>query len=87
MDVHFQFQCVALWKPALSLNRSSDNYTMLFVSADDCPRFGVKEEYMCFMNDFVDYEIQNMKEFLNKISVSRCSAVWCTPFVASLWYM
>ncbi len=39
------------------------------------PRFGVKEEYMCFMNDFVENEIQNMKEFLNKISVSRSSAV------------
>ncbi len=58
---------------------------MSFVSPDDRPRFGVKEEYMCFMNDFVDYEIQNMKEFLNKISVSRSSAVWCTPFVVSLW--
>lgn len=34
-------------------------------------RFGVKEEYMCFMNDFVETEIKNMKEFLNKISVSR----------------
>ena len=25
---------------------------------------------MCFMNDFVETEIKNMKEFLNKISVS-----------------
>ncbi len=34
-------------------------------------RFGVKEEYMCFMNDFVENETKNMKEFLNKISVSK----------------
>lgn len=33
-------------------------------------RFGVKEEYMCFMNDFVVEEIKNMKEFIKKISVS-----------------
>lgn len=33
-------------------------------------RFGVKEEYMCFMNDFVVNEIKNMKEFIKKISVS-----------------
>jgi hypothetical protein len=33
-------------------------------------RFGVKEEYMCFMNDFVVDEIKNMKEFIKKISVS-----------------
>lgn len=32
-------------------------------------RFGVKEEYMCFMNDFVAGEIKNMKEFIRKISV------------------
>ena len=34
-------------------------------------RFGVKEEYMCFMNDFVVEEIKNMKEFIKKISVSE----------------
>ena len=33
-------------------------------------RFGVKEEYMCFMNDFVEKEIKNMKQFINTISVS-----------------
>jgi len=33
-------------------------------------RFGVKEEYMCFMNDFVGSEIKNMKEFIKRISVS-----------------
>ncbi len=32
-------------------------------------RFGVKEEYMCFMNDFVGSEIKNMKEFIKRISV------------------
>ena len=33
-------------------------------------RFGVKEEYMLFMNEFVEGEIKNMKEFINRISVS-----------------
>ena len=33
-------------------------------------RFGVKEEYMLFMNEFVEREIKNMKEFISKISVS-----------------
>ena len=33
-------------------------------------RFGVKEEYMCFMNDFVEKEIKNMKQFIDTISVS-----------------
>lgn len=36
-------------------------------------RFGVKEEYMCFMNDFVVEEIKNMKEFIRKISVGSGS--------------
>lgn len=33
-------------------------------------RFGGKEEYMTFMNDFVEEEWCNMKDFLHKISVS-----------------
>ena len=33
-------------------------------------RFGVKEEYMCFMNDFLSKEIKNMKQFVDRISVS-----------------
>lgn len=37
-------------------------------------RFGVKEEYMCFMNDFVVEEIKNMKEFIKKISVCKTEA-------------
>jgi hypothetical protein len=31
-------------------------------------RFGVKEEYMCFMNEFVEKEIHNMKQFIHRIS-------------------
>ena len=34
-------------------------------------RFGVKEEYMCFMNDFLSKEIKNMKQFIDTISVSN----------------
>ena len=33
-------------------------------------RFGVKEEYMLFMNEFVEREVKNMKEFINRLSVS-----------------
>ena len=33
-------------------------------------RFGIKEEYMCFMNDFLGKEIKNMRQFVDKISVS-----------------
>ena len=33
-------------------------------------RFGVKEEYMCFMNDFLSREVKNMKQFIDRISVS-----------------
>ena len=32
---------------------------------------------MCFMNDFVETEIKNMKEYLNKISVSVCVYAQC----------
>jgi len=40
-------------------------------------RFGAKEEYMCFMNDFVGKEISNMKGFIRKISspLSEADAV------------
>ena len=33
-------------------------------------RFGVKEEYLCFMNDFLSREVKNMKQFIDRISVS-----------------
>lgn len=33
-------------------------------------RFGVKEEYMCFMNELMEAEIKNMKQFIDRISVS-----------------
>ena len=36
--------------------------------------FGAKEEYMCFMNGFVEKEISTMKQFLDKISVSSMLA-------------
>ena len=41
-------------------------------------RFGVKEEYMLFMNEFVEREIKNMKEFISKISVSLSAYNTCT---------
>ena len=33
-------------------------------------RFGVKEEYMCFLNEFVEQEIKNMRQYIERISVS-----------------
>ena len=33
-------------------------------------RFGAKEDYMFFMNDFVEQQIPNMKKFIKNISVS-----------------
>lgn len=33
-------------------------------------RFGAKEDYMFFMNDFVEQQIPNMKQFIRNISVS-----------------
>lgn len=35
-----------------------------------CCRFGGKEEYMGFMNGFVEKEFVNMRKFLEEISVS-----------------
>jgi len=36
-------------------------------------RFGPKESYMKFMNDFVGKESENMRRFLANISVSKIS--------------
>ena len=43
-------------------------------------RFGVKEEYMYFMNTFVEHQIPIMKRFLERISVSAL----CNRRTASL---
>ena len=40
-------------------------------------RFGVKEEYMYFMNTFVENQIPIMKRFLDRISVSAV-CMWRT---------
>ena len=44
-------------------------------------RFGVKEEYMCFMNDFLSKEIKNMKQFIDTISVSNTYVYLFTIFM------
>ena len=33
-------------------------------------RFGAKEEFMTFMNDFVEREMSSMKQFIQQISVT-----------------
>ena len=33
-------------------------------------RFGAKEEYMTFMNDFIERHRESMNDFLRQISVS-----------------
>ena len=38
-------------------------------------RFGGKEEYMTFMNDFVDREFSSMRTFLQQISVSSTGKI------------
>ena len=38
-------------------------------------RFGGKEEYMTFFNDFVDREMPTMDMFLNRVSVSDLSII------------
>jgi len=40
-----------------------------------CFRFGIKEEWMEFMNAFVSAEFNNMRKFLQNISVSNSTCV------------
>ena len=38
-------------------------------------RFGEKEDYMLFLNEFVERETQNMRNFIAQISVSSTTLV------------
>ena len=50
------------------------------------PRFGGKEEYMSFMNEFVETAIPNMDLFLSKISVSMRCVVLLLSYVLTIAY-
>ena len=47
-------------------------------------RFGGKEEFMTFMNRFIEKEATNMKSFLRKISVSRVYVCVCVLLATNL---
>lgn len=50
-------------------------------------RFGIKEEYMCFMNGFMEEEVKNMKQFIERISSpipDSCPVVEWGPFHVDL---
>lgn len=44
--------------------------TLYAVRSHIVDRFGEKEDYMLFLNEFVERETQNMRNFIAQISVS-----------------
>ena len=72
--------CVAVEYPNERTSRKLTLVAKVLQNLANFARFGVKEEYMCFMNDFVSMEVKNMKEFIKKISVCTInhSGMLCT---------
>ena len=56
--------------PDEQTNRKLTLVAKVIQSLANFTRFGVKEEYMYFMNSFVENQIPFMKQFLSRISVS-----------------
>ena len=56
-------------------NRKLTLVAKVIQSLANFTRFGVKEEYMYFMNSFVEIQIPQMKQFLQRISVSGLGTV------------
>ena len=68
--------CACSEYPDERTNRKLTLVAKVVQSLANFTRFGVKEEYMYFMNNFVENHIPNMKRFLDRISVSSLH-VWC----------
>ena len=62
--------CVCSEYPDERTNRKLTLVAKVVQSLANFTRFGVKEEYMYFMNNFVENQIPIMKRFLDRISVS-----------------
>ena len=59
---------------------------LTFMTIRIFPRFGGKEEYMSFMNEFVETAIPNMDLFLSKISVSMRCVVFLLSYILTIAY-
>lgn len=79
--IFLRFICPAILSPSLfgltqefpSDPRIVRNFTLVAKSVlnlANFSRFGGKEKYMCFMNNFVERELVNMQQFLRQISTS-----------------
>ena len=62
--------CMCPEYPDERTNRKLTLVAKVVQSLANFTRFGVKEEYMYFMNTFVEHQIPIMKRFLERISVS-----------------